>query len=144
MQFDLTPAKSAVLFITLMTVTACDQQKQTDAVTATNTIEAANDSEDSAPQVFVPGEVLMNGKKVVDKIELYEQEHGFLPTKVTALAIIPKGWVFGIADDNSYTLTKELEKGDAKLQYRHLPNDGDAKHGAWYIITETDETILDD
>ena len=144
MKFNLISAKSAVLFTALMAVTACDQQKQTDVSPASGTTGTADQSEDTDKQELVPEEVLITGNRIVDKIELYEQEHGFLPTPATALAIIPKGWVLGITDDKAYTLTKESEEGDGKLEYRHLPDDGDEKHGAWYFITPTQEIILEE
>ena len=127
----------------LMTVTACEQQNQTDISPASDTATAtAGESGDTDKQELVPEEVLISGNKIVDKIELYEQEHGFLPTAATALAIIPEGWVFGILDDGAYTLTKEMEEDDGTLEYRHIPGDGDEKHGAWYFITRTEEIIL--
>lgn len=144
MQFNLISTKSAAFFTVLATMTACDQQKQTDVSPSSGTIRTADQSEDTDKQELVPEEVLISGKKIVDKIELYEQEHGFLPTPATALAIIPEGWVLGITDDKAYTLTKESEEGDGKFEYCHLPDDGDEKHGAWYLVTPTQEIILEE
>ena len=87
-------------------------------------------------------ELLTEGAEVVGKVELYEQEHGFLPSAVTAMSIVPEGWELMIMEDRSYTLAYELGAGDM-LEYRHHTEGDDSAHGNWYHLQDGRETLVE-
>jgi hypothetical protein len=136
--------------IVLMAICNCGEPENADGNPTTKSSpegEGAveNTAEPDMETLAKRDEALERGRKIVEKIELYESEHGFLPTAATALAVIPEGWVLAKGEERAYTLTKDLGEDRGVIQYRHpLLGDTASDHGRWYFIDRIGEAELEE
>jgi hypothetical protein len=136
--------------IVLMSICNCGESENADGNLTSKTSpegEGAveNSAEPDMETLAKRDEALEQGRKIVEKIELYESEHGFLPTAPTALTVIPEGWILAKGEQRAYTLTKDLGEDRGVIQYRHPPlGNTSSDHGRWYVIEQIGEAELEE